>query len=899
MNKEEIFLPNENPHELYIKYLEETHEDFRLKDEEEKDIFLGEGGEWVQAMINPALKFVDKDQRRQWQWASGVGHFVRTRHISTQPQKVQVFTKGYQPKKGSDSSVEPQSLENQNFEKHGLFQLEHGDTFKVRKEKGTPGMLEIKCWGSINGLEDPNKTNPHAQQMRIHMEVPVGFEPEEGRKGQEWINVRSVVRDRRSQAERDWMWRKNKEILRDRKYPKGSYAEGKSPFIGINRKLLIHKQIYAPNELEEAQLNDLKKNYQSNTSKTWFEERIKQTDQHRKRLPDYKWPREQPPECIHGKLWSVARAATALSNAGHDPDVWFRAKMNPNLLEIRTYQHVSGEAGGFQLKKLKIGMAIKVYDKKLDKEIQKLKWQIGRENQSEKKSIDDKYDQLKEFSRHRTDISASARQKMHGRLIAMKKKQMQRVGKDKKGLARFFKNDPHWVGSDNILYEHFRTGKDVDILLPNVEFEARRPPATNEKSLFAIGEQAPHGQAGMWQIRACGGEPGEFWYIAATVKPIFEEHSERKRMVGKDGYEDDILETIIPCDIPKKFPKKFIPHRDPLLSRSHAERKKARKLEKKYVKSTPDEIWLREELRAPSVFRRMYAENRERDRYRVWWANQAKQKIPPRPPPAVNQGFMFTPFMRWEEFVDDAKFPWEKWPYDEKEKEPERQCGATLDKQLSQYKPTNEIPAFRDKFESPNAELARLKKLNGRIYFKGVISSKFHTNPYIPIYSVGNGNGKPGEQVDTLKGDKWENNKSVVVRASNTFPEYLVIMNLETNEEHYIPRFDDQNNATVEGMGRPNVPLFAPEEEEELYPDLGGGKRKTKKKTKRKRSKKKKNFKKHYMWNTLGKRYLAKTYKQHVKGSKLGHTHKKLKRKTKRRKRKRRRKRKTRKKKNS
>jgi len=42
-----------------------------------------------------------------------------------------------------------------------------------------------------------------------------------------------------------------------------------------------------------------------------------------------------------------------------------------------------------------------------------------------------------------------------------------------------------------------------------------------------------------------------------------------------------------------------------------------------------------------------------------------------------------------------------------------------------------------------------------------------------------------------------------------------------------------------------------------------GGKRKTKK------------FKKHYMWNTKGKRYMAKTHKQHMRGVKLGHTHKK------------------------
>ena len=42
-----------------------------------------------------------------------------------------------------------------------------------------------------------------------------------------------------------------------------------------------------------------------------------------------------------------------------------------------------------------------------------------------------------------------------------------------------------------------------------------------------------------------------------------------------------------------------------------------------------------------------------------------------------------------------------------------------------------------------------------------------------------------------------------------------------------------------------------------------GGKRKTRK------------FKKHFMFNTKGKRYVAKTRKQHLKGVKLGHTHSK------------------------
>lgn len=43
-----------------------------------------------------------------------------------------------------------------------------------------------------------------------------------------------------------------------------------------------------------------------------------------------------------------------------------------------------------------------------------------------------------------------------------------------------------------------------------------------------------------------------------------------------------------------------------------------------------------------------------------------------------------------------------------------------------------------------------------------------------------------------------------------------------------------------------------------------------------KRSRKTK-FKKHYMWNTKGKRYTAKTHKQHLRGVKLGHTHRKCK----------------------
>ena len=52
-------------------------------------------------------------------------------------------------------------------------------------------------------------------------------------------------------------------------------------------------------------------------------------------------------------------------------------------------------------------------------------------------------------------------------------------------------------------------------------------------------------------------------------------------------------------------------------------------------------------------------------------------------------------------------------------------------------------------------------------------------------------------------------------------------------------------------------------------------KRRKSRKSRRRRRKSRKKFKKHYMWNKKGKRYRVKTYKQHIKGVRLGHTHKK------------------------
>ena len=60
-------------------------------------------------------------------------------------------------------------------------------------------------------------------------------------------------------------------------------------------------------------------------------------------------------------------------------------------------------------------------------------------------------------------------------------------------------------------------------------------------------------------------------------------------------------------------------------------------------------------------------------------------------------------------------------------------------------------------------------------------------------------------------------------------------------------------------------------------PLLAGGKKHKKSKKNRKSVSffGDKKFKKHYMWNNKGKKYYAKTYKQHLEGLLKGHTHKK------------------------
>ena len=74
----------------------------------------------------------------------------------------------------------------------------------------------------------------------------------------------------------------------------------------------------------------------------------------------------------------------------------------------------------------------------------------------------------------------------------------------------------------------------------------------------------------------------------------------------------------------------------------------------------------------------------------------------------------------------------------------------------------------------------------------------------------------------------------------------------------------------------PTMPAAMPAAMPATMPTMAatGGKRRRR----RRRRTKKRKFKKHNMWNTNGKRYVAKTYKQHIRGIKLGHTHKKPKR---------------------
>ena len=88
--------------------------------------------------------------------------------------------------------------------------------------------------------------------------------------------------------------------------------------------------------------------------------------------------------------------------------------------------------------------------------------------------------------------------------------------------------------------------------------------------------------------------------------------------------------------------------------------------------------------------------------------------------------------------------------------------------------------------------------------------------------------------------------------------------NIKTSS-YYGLKAVDQNTASV--LRGSYAPVLV-----QSHSQCAGGRKRKSRKMKRNTK-----FKKHYMWNTKGKRYTAKTYKQHLRGVKLGHTHRKSK----------------------
>ena len=107
--------------------------------------------------------------------------------------------------------------------------------------------------------------------------------------------------------------------------------------------------------------------------------------------------------------------------------------------------------------------------------------------------------------------------------------------------------------------------------------------------------------------------------------------------------------------------------------------------------------------------------------------------------------------------------------------------------------------------------------------------------------------------------------------------------------EAYANKNENDNNETPAAPAPEPTPEPAPKPSEEIQKKeitpstvqdeltsttalTQGGYYSFKKYSQKKKSKK---FKKHYMWTKKGKRYMVKSHKQHLKGVKLGHTHKK------------------------
>ena len=85
---------------------------------------------------------------------------------------------------------------------------------------------------------------------------------------------------------------------------------------------------------------------------------------------------------------------------------------------------------------------------------------------------------------------------------------------------------------------------------------------------------------------------------------------------------------------------------------------------------------------------------------------------------------------------------------------------------------------------------------------------------------------------------------------------------LKTSTYYGLKAVDDNTASLLRGSYAPVLI--------QSHSQCAGGKKRKSRKMKRNTK-----YKKHYMWNTKGKRYTAKTYKQHLRGVKLGHTHKK------------------------
>ena len=117
------------------------------------------------------------------------------------------------------------------------------------------------------------------------------------------------------------------------------------------------------------------------------------------------------------------------------------------------------------------------------------------------------------------------------------------------------------------------------------------------------------------------------------------------------------------------------------------------------------------------------------------------------------------------------------------------------------------------------------------------------------------------DATNNVKKHNPSNAKKIINRIINPLPQAEASFQQPLQYATPIVDINGTNMRVVRGS-RLKMPTGSTADTRRRIPGVGG-----KKKTKK--------FKKHYMWNTKGKRYMAKTYKQHLRGVKLGHTHKK------------------------